>query len=162
MRVISLSVGGVPAVQVAEQGQAGRVSFGGDIAAARGAEVGHGLVSAREDGRPLVLRGEERRVPVLRAVRREPAMVGQDHERRQVLVQAPERVAHPAAGPRKAGRLKAGGLQQRGRTVDARLAHHVVDERDVIDTCSQVPYDLAQQLAAPPMKSWTTRFALAG
>ena len=64
-------------------------------------EVGDRVVGAGADHRALVLGREEPGAPVLRAVGREAARVGQHDERRQVVVQLPQAVADPA--PRRWG-----------------------------------------------------------
>ena len=71
-------------------------------------------------------------------------MIGQHDERRQVLVHAAEAVADPAAHAGKPGAIEAGGLQQRALAVDAGLADHVVDERDLIDDRAERRDDLAE------------------
>ena len=75
-------------------------------------------------------------------------MVGEYDERRQVFVHAPQPVADPASHARKAGHLKPRGLQQRGLTMNSRLADHIVDEGHVIHTSSQRRHHLAELLAA--------------
>jgi hypothetical protein len=96
-------------------------------------QVGDRCVRAGENDRAAVLRREERGVPVLHAVRREAAVVGQHDEGRQVVVERAEAVADPAAGAGEAGQLETGRLQQRGGAVHAGLADHVVHEGEVID-----------------------------
>ena len=49
----------------------------------------------------------------------------------------PEAVADPAAHAGEAGAVEAGRLQQRALAVDAGLADHVVDERDLIDDVAE-------------------------
>ena len=71
-------------------------------------------------------------------------MVGQHDERRQVLVQTAEAVADPAAHAGEAGAVEAGRLQERALAVDAGLADHVVDERDLVDDVAERRDDFAE------------------
>ena len=75
-------------------------------------------------------------------------MVGQHHERRQIVVQLPEAVAHPAAHAGKAGPVEPGRLQQRALRVHAGLADHVVDERHLVHDCAERRDHFAEHLAA--------------
>src|SRR5258706_6851828 len=90
---------------------------------------------------------KESRPPVLRSTRPEAAVVRQDDERRQIVVQTAQAIADPGPHAGKPGCLKAGGLQQRRLAMNAGLANHVVDEGDLIDTWAERGGDIAEGLA---------------
>ncbi len=118
--LVALARGGVPAVQFRQQSV--RVSLaGGRHVIARGMrpQVGDGRVGIGVDERAAVLAGQEGGVPVLHAVRGEAPVIRHHDERRQVIVQRAETVAHPAARAGKAGQLEARGLEQRRGAVHA-------------------------------------------
>ena len=79
-----------------------------------------------------------------------PRVIGQDHERGQIVVHAAQAVADPAPHGGEAGPVEAGRLQQRPLAVHAGLADHVVDEGDVVDDRAQRRDGIAEQLAARP------------
>ena len=112
------------------------------------AEVCDRIGGAWVDHRAAVLARKERAVPVLHAVRRHAAVVGQHDEGRQVLVQRAETVAHPAARARESRQLEA-RRRQRGRgRMHARAAGDIVDERDVVDMRAELRDGFAEHLAA--------------
>ena len=147
--VVAGARGGVLAVQAVQQSDPrGVARAGGERDALVGEEVGDGRLGAGVDDGPLVLRGKERRVPVLGAVGGEAAMVGQHDERGQVVGQAAQPVADPRAHRGEAGPVEAGRLEQRPLAVHAGLADDVVDEGDVVDDGPQRRDDVAEHLAA--------------
>src|SRR4051794_24319757 len=95
------------------------LAFGRDIAARlMREEVGNGGLGAGIDDVSAVLRGEKGGVPVFHAVAAEAAVVGQDNEGGEVLIQRAEAVAHPTSRAGEARKQEAGGLQERGLRVD--------------------------------------------
>src|SRR6266513_1040017 len=89
-----------------------------EVAANVRVEIRNGVLAARKDRRAAVLARQERRVPILRAIRSEAPMVGQHDERGQIVVHAPEPVTHPRAHSRKTGKLETGGLEVSGLAMD--------------------------------------------
>ncbi len=131
------------------QGNAGGVAGAGDVVALPGGEqVGDRSLGARINHGALMLGGQKGAVPILGAVRAEAAMIGQNHERRQVFVQAAQSVADPAAHAGKSGPIEPGGLQQGSLAMHAGLADHVVDEGHFVDHLAQRCDYFAQQFAA--------------
>src|SRR5439155_9038001 len=120
---------------------------GDEVAVPAGEQVLDGVVGAGPQDGALVAGGQEGGVPVLRAVGGVAAVVGQDDEGRQVLVEAAQAVADPAAHAGEAGRLEAGGLEVGRLAVDARLADEVVDEGDVVHAGAQCRDGLAEVFA---------------
>jgi len=92
--VVARAGGGVLAVELPEQVEAGGVAGPrrepGPLV---GEQVGDRGLGPGVDDRPLVLGGEEGAVPVLGPVGRQPAVVRQDDERRQVIADVAQAVA---------------------------------------------------------------------
>src|SRR5262249_45816828 len=96
--VVAGPVGGVLAVQSGGPSVAVGVAGAADeVAVLGGEQVGDRVVGAGAQDGPLVPGRQEGGVPVLGAVGGVAAVVGQDDEGRQVLVEAAQRVADPAA-----------------------------------------------------------------
>ena len=72
----------------------------------------------------------------------------QDHERRQILIDAPKPVAEPRAHARTARLLKTGLNERDGRVVVDRLRVHRLDDGDVVDDLRGVGQQLAHPRAA--------------
>ena len=142
--------GEVAAVEPGQCRARGGVGLRGDERGG-GAEVGDRRGAPGRDDGTGVLRGEEPGVPVLHPVGGIAAVIGEDDERGEVLVVAAQRVAHPGAGAGETGEHEAGRLEERGRGVDPRRAHHVVDERDPVDHAPQRRHHVGQLLAARPV-----------
>ncbi len=79
-------------------------------------------------------------------------MVGQHHERRQVVVQAAESVADPRSHPGESRQLEPSRLQIRRLAVDTGFAHQVVDECHLVGDPAEVGHRFTQQLPALAMR----------
>ena len=79
---------GVLAIECARGRRRPRASLAGVMKSPRlsGKRSAIGVLRAGINDRALMLRRQKRRVPVLRAVRRQPAMIRQHDERRQIVV----------------------------------------------------------------------------
>ena len=61
-----------------------------------------------------------------------------DDERRQIIVEAAERVGNPCAHAREAGRHEAGVLHVTGRAMHVRLGSHRHQERQIVDALGDI------------------------
>ena len=137
------------AVQLVEQDPRGGLAARGDKSGARiGEQVVDGIVAPGIDDGAAVLRWEERRVPVLRAVGGKAAVVGQHDEGRQIVVEAAQTVADPATHAGEARQLETGRLKISCLTMHSGFANQVVDKRQVVDHRTEIGDDFTQQLAA--------------
>jgi len=135
-------------VPVQPRHQAMRLGFAGGrnkFARSVRKQIGDRRRCAGEHDRAAVLRRQKRGVPIFHAVRRKPAVIGQDDKRGQIVVERTETLARPAACAGKSRKLKTRRLQQRGRTVHAGFADHVVHERQIVDDRPEGRDDVAQQ-----------------
>ena len=103
-----------------------------------------------------MLGGKKAGRPVLGAIRRQPARIGQHDERRQIVVHAAQTIADPGTHARKTGQHKPSRLHEGGGAMHVRLRDHRMNERDVVDTVAERRDRIAQPLAAvailPPLK----------
>ena len=81
-------------------------------------QVVNRLARRGTDHRPLIRRRQEARPPVRGSIRGKSSRVGQDDERRQVVVQTPQPIRHPRPHPRKARQDEPGVLHEGRRPVN--------------------------------------------
>ena len=145
-RVARMRVGMGP-VELAEEFESGGLSGGRDVVGRRRREVGDGLRGVDAYLCGLVLTREERGVPVLLAVGRQAADIGQHDERREVVVERAKAVAHPGADARVAWDQETGGLQEGGLAMHAGTADDIMHEGDIVHDVTDGRDDVAEHLA---------------
>lgn len=126
-------LGRVPAVQFAQKQLGGCLALRSDVLGGfMGEKIRDGVLASGVDDGAAVVSGKKGGLPVFDPIGGHPAMVWEDHKAGEIFVEPTEPVADPATCTREARKLKSCGLEEGGGGVDTGLAHHVVDEGNLI------------------------------